>query len=122
VNAVKKQTAEPPTFSDIARQHLRDCVGLYRALVCRASQAETLTPNQMNLARKCQRRMNLPEWSWRRDVIAAVRMAGTVNDHVRDELVAEYPHLFEEAETWARRHMDLEERQRRRRMAVAERS
>jgi len=119
---MKKETAEPPTFSEIAQRHLRDHVMLYRSLVCRASQAESLTANEMNYARKCQRRMNHPEWSWRRDVLAAVRMAGAVNEHVRGELAAEFPHLFEQVDSWTLRHMALEERQRQMRAAVADRS
>jgi hypothetical protein len=118
---MKKETAEPPTFSEIAQRHLRDHVMLYRSLVCRASQAESLTANEMNYARKCQRRMNLPEWSWRRDVLAAVRMAGIVSAHVQAELVAEYPHLFENADAWARRRMATMERRRQMRAAVVAR-
>jgi hypothetical protein len=113
---------EPLTFAEIAHQQMCEYAALYRSLVWRAARAEVLNASEMNDARKCQRRMGLPEWAWRRDVLAAVRMAGIVSAHVQAELVAEYPHLFEDADAWTRRRMATMERRRQMRAAVAARS
>lgn len=90
------------TFAEIVEEDLVRILGEYRQFVARAGSGQQLTHDERVDARRALRKLDLPLYCYRRDVVAWRAMTGAGDDRHRRELAVMYPHLFDAPLEWVR--------------------
>jgi hypothetical protein len=88
-----------PTFARIDAEKQIGRLLAYRAFVAHAARGEVLDIDARKELTAVMGGLQLPGHCWQRDVIA-VRFWPRAAEHRRRELLANYPHLFDECDEW----------------------
>ena len=107
------RTLSAPTYSELMVEVAAGRVRQYRELIRRAAAGWTLTRNDGEEVSRLLLQLELPAWSFPRDVAAARAFWEAATEHRMQELAWLHPHLFADPHTWAKARRGEREKRRR---------